>query len=230
MVVEYLDVGGHVPHVRGAFVADKEIDELLRQSEPKAHDAWQTAIGEEGIDPLAPKAAGSVIHKVKTSVREFKRRLRPPARPEEDIHLPILQGLMHRLLAGASSDETLPVIHNVVTANVQQELFAAEAPGRVSLRATVDIALVPHHFRPSDLMAVDLVYRFIEDGRSGSECASTVQPPDGFVRDGTSGNVFVGVLSKEPARFVLTTESYSSEWTGRLAVGAQALPEKERRP
>ena len=60
MVVEYLDVGQARPFVRGAFVADDEVDELLRQTEPKAHDSWQTRIEEAGSDPDAPQVAEAV--------------------------------------------------------------------------------------------------------------------------------------------------------------------------
>ncbi len=41
MVVEYSEVGRKTPpYVRGAFVADPKINELLRATEPKGHDAW----------------------------------------------------------------------------------------------------------------------------------------------------------------------------------------------
>ena len=227
MVVECLDAGGHVPHVRGAFVADPEVDELLRQSEPKAHDGWQTTIGEEGIDPLAPKVAASVIEKVKTSVREFKRRLRPPARPEEDIHLPVLQGLLNRLLASGSSEDVPPPIRSLVESSVHQQLLAAEVPGLVRLRSTVELAIAPHHTRGSDLVVIEFGYRFIEDGRAGSDCSVSVVPPEGFTGAQLQPNSFIGTLTHERVQFVVTTENYSSEWTGRLSISARAATPEE---
>lgn len=42
MVVEYSERGQTPPFVRGVFVASSEIDDFLRQTEPKGHDRWQT--------------------------------------------------------------------------------------------------------------------------------------------------------------------------------------------
>ena len=42
MVVEYWNAGRTMPFVRGAFIADNSIDDALRDTEPKSHDAWQT--------------------------------------------------------------------------------------------------------------------------------------------------------------------------------------------
>ena len=97
------------------------------------------------------------------------------------------------------------------------------------LRAMVFIALEPNRPLAPELVAVELAYRFIEDGRGGSECATTVRAPDGFVRDGTTPNVFVGPLSADTVQFQVTTESYSSEWTGRLSVGARVVTDTELR-
>lgn len=231
MVVEYLDVGGHVPHVRGAFVADPDVDELLRQSEPKAHDSWQTAVGEEGIDPLAPKVASSVLHKVRTSVREFKRRLRPPARAEEDIQLPVLQGLMRRLLAGASTGDAALLKRSPFVTTVEQRLLASDVPELVVAQASVTVSPEPNLVPIAESIVVELAYRYIENGKGGSAVKLDIVPPEGFRRDERSADayLFVGVLSADPVRFTVTTESYSREWTGRLSVGARKSSEGDVR-
>ena len=42
-------------------VADDQVDELLRQTEPKAHDAWQTKVDEGGVSPAAPEVAKAIV-------------------------------------------------------------------------------------------------------------------------------------------------------------------------
>ena len=73
MVVQYFDVGGAAPVVRGVFVADDDIDDLLRQTEPKAHNSWDTETGADGVHPDAPGAAKAVLERVKRSTFDFRK-------------------------------------------------------------------------------------------------------------------------------------------------------------
>ena len=79
MVVQYFDVGGAAPVVRGVFVADDDIDDLLRQTEPKAHNSWDTETGADGVHPDAPGAAKAVLSASSAAPLTFAKRcvLRP---------------------------------------------------------------------------------------------------------------------------------------------------------
>ena len=225
MVVEYLEVGSHPPFVRGAFVADEEVDDLLRQSEPMAHDAWQTKVEVEGIDAAAPKVAEAVTKNIKDAVRDFRKRVKPPLPKEDDIRLPMLQDLMRKLLAGTGpvTPPPPPPETRLLSVNVEQDLQAAGAD-QVFLRAKVSVALSSHVEDESAKVKVDLRYRFVEDNRTGEECPVTIEAPDEFTRQADGS--YVGELGHRPMRFVLTTEPYSCDWTGRLVAGG-AILEKE---
>lgn len=229
MVVEYLEVGSQAPHVRGVFVAHEAIDDLLRQSEPKSHDEWQTEGAEEGIDPQAHKVAASVTAKVRTAVRDFRKRLRPPSPPEDVIVLPTLQGLLRNLQRhGGAGGELQPPTGDGIRTDIQQQLLAGEDPTTVRMRATVTLRRdLTIHPAPV-LVAVELQYRFQEDERSGAACKAFVKRPPAFGWDGPAGGRLVGELGDEPARFVLNTASYSSDWTGRLAVEVELVKERAR--
>jgi hypothetical protein len=59
-------------------------------------------------------------------------------------------------------------------------------------------------------------YRFVEDGRIGTEhCPLTITAPSGFmeVREG----VFLGRLDNSPATFAILSSPYSADWTARLS-------------
>ena len=230
MVVEYLDVGGQVPFVRGAFVADAEIDDLLRQSEPKAHDSWQTAVGEEGIDPHAPKVAASVQQKIRASVREFRKRIRPPELPEDEVYLPTLQGLMRRAGHGGPIAVSTPARRSPVSTTVEQNLVPADESGKVVCRATVGVRPESVETVGSEPVHVEFSFRFVEDGRSGRECPFTVFSPKGFASHATIPNCFIGPLAVSGAKFELVSDSYSSEWTARLIVQAGWAAEMAARP
>lgn len=225
MVVEYLEVGQRVPFVRGAFVASEEIDDLLRQSEPMAHDAWQTDAGEEGIDPASPKVAAAVLRKSREAVADFRKRLRPPVPREEDIRLPLLQDLFRKLLDGAAPGPPSPPPlgeKRLISIRVKQELEPAETVGMVRAAATVGYALSPNFDGEAANVALTIEYRFVEDGRSGEQCAVDVVAPQGFTRTTDAGK-FVGRLTREPVDFQLTTHAYSGEWTGRLVATSEIL-------
>ena len=87
MVVEYYEAGRSRPFVRGAFVAADEVDELLRQTEPKAHDSWQVRV-DEADDPGRLAVADAVLRRIREHVRKFRDQLKPAARPAEDVRLP----------------------------------------------------------------------------------------------------------------------------------------------
>jgi hypothetical protein len=78
MIVEYLDAGGAKPFVRGTFVAHEDVDDLLRQTETRAHDAWQTRVGDDSVHPDAPKVAKAVLQRIKNNVGSFRNALKPP--------------------------------------------------------------------------------------------------------------------------------------------------------
>ncbi|MCZ7531742.1 MAG: hypothetical protein M5U31_16265 [Acidimicrobiia bacterium] len=65
MVVEYLPTGQNQPYVRGTFIADDDVDELLRQTEPKGHDSWQRRITGGGVDPDAPEVATAIQRRIR---------------------------------------------------------------------------------------------------------------------------------------------------------------------
>ena len=63
---------------------------------------------------------------------------------------------------------------------------------------------------------VRLRYKFVEDGRSGSECALTIVPPKGFEEVEGLPGAFKGKLHKQSVTFEVVSDAYDPDWTGRL--------------
>ena len=84
---------GRPPYVRGVFVADDEIDDLLRQSEPKAHDAWVTKMNnlEDAVNEEAPKVASETL-KQSLHLHESSVKAKPPLPDIGDLRLDGVQG------------------------------------------------------------------------------------------------------------------------------------------
>ena len=226
MVVEYLEAGRARPYVRGVFVADENVDQLLRQTEPKAHDAWQTRIDEGGVDPHAPEVARAIIDRVKSNVSAFRKSLKPPPRPAEDIRLPELEKLFRNLI----DDKGIvapppPAGDRPFSIKVNQRLVEApDDPMRIRLEGSVRFALFDNPDLPDEVEAdLTLSYRFVEDGGNGEEATLIVDAPTELARRGELPYAFRGTVGHEYVDIAFTSESYPADWTGRLKADAEIV-------
>jgi hypothetical protein len=105
MVVEYFQCGTQPPFVRGTFVADQLVDDLLRQTEPKAHDAWETKASDDAIDRDAPKVAASALRQVRAAVDAYRKELKPALPKLEDVKLKELSRLFGSILDSSGNEQ-----------------------------------------------------------------------------------------------------------------------------
>ena len=109
MVVEYYEAGHAAPYVRGVFIADGSVDEALRATEPKAHDAWQTTASEsDDIAPADTRCAKQIISRIRTAVADFRRQLKPERHRHADYVLPAFDRAMRKLIAGPARPRPVP--------------------------------------------------------------------------------------------------------------------------
>ncbi|SVD95710.1 uncharacterized protein METZ01_LOCUS448564, partial [marine metagenome] len=67
MVTEYYECGpGRTSQIRGVFLADDSVDDLLKSTEPKQHDRWSETKGMGGVEDEAPEIARRVHAHTKT--------------------------------------------------------------------------------------------------------------------------------------------------------------------
>lgn len=82
MVVKYHSTGrsrGSLSNVVGCFIADSEVDEVLRLSEPPPHDEWDPAAQRLKIrSDDYPAVVASVLDRIKRSFKDFQRTASPP--------------------------------------------------------------------------------------------------------------------------------------------------------
>jgi hypothetical protein len=226
MVVEYHEVGKQQPHVRGTFLAHDDVDDLLRQTEPKAHDAWQGSLVEEGVDPEAPKVAKELLRRISKEVRDFRKRLKPPHPREQDVRLPVFEDLLKGVLEnrgkvgeppppGQPRSVAIRISQRVETVG-SQILLRAEAKFSLTKDLEIERARCQLHFR----------YAFDEDGRLGEDCEITVSTVPGFEQQAAGkrgGVVMVGELSHEAVDFEIVSVPYDPDWTGQLIVSGEII-------
>ena len=216
MVVEYYEVGRPTtrPLVRGVFVADDDIDEALRDTEPKGHDRWQTEPGETAGESAA-SVARNVLNKIRKNVAAFRRTLKPRPRPREKIVLPLFDRMMRKLLQGDGGPAPPPAGPRPFTISVTP---MAEAVGDNNVRVSgqAEYGLSEDYEHEDCQVRIRLRYVLDEDGTAGTDVKLSITPPPGFERGSREG-VYTGELRKRSsATFDFVSESHSALWTGRF--------------
>lgn len=94
MVVEYAPLGRAAPPAVGAFLADPDIDEILKLSEPPNHDRWDQESRRLEIAKPDEDTAREVVRQVrkrlKDQMRRFQAQASPPG-PREERRLRVLE-------------------------------------------------------------------------------------------------------------------------------------------
>ncbi len=218
MVVEYLEAGTKAPYVRGVFVAGDSVNDVLRATEPKAHDAWQAIDNEQG------RVAAQILRRVKQGVIKARRELSPPRHPPETIELAYFDRLMKLLMSGQGSRSSGPVAETRdLTINLHHQSDAT-ADGQIELSGHAVIGFSEHFEADQAVVEVAIAYRYLEEDRVGDLVDLDVELPSGFAKVPDTQNCFRGTLVRgQNARFEFLTNPYSAEWTGRLVVSADIV-------
>lgn len=229
MVVEYFPAGQSPPYVRGVFIADDQVDDLLRRTEPRAHDAWRTEADDGDVAGEAAETASTILRKIKYAVNNHRQRLKPPVPRAEDVVLPHFNAIMRRVLAGAGKGGN-PPIADVRPVSIRMEYGPEVVSGsRIRVSGSVVFSLSEHHAGEDASVEVGLSFRFVEDDRVGEAAEMVIRPPTkpSFVR--VREGVFVGQLTREEtARFRFETEPYDPDWSGRLVATGSIVSDRNR--
>jgi len=224
MVVEYLNAGRTAPFVRGVFVASDEVDELLRLTEPKGHDSWQTKSYDGDLDHRATEVADAITRRTKQNVATFRNSIKPPVPPPEDVHLPYFDRFIRNVLAGKGSGWNPPVADNRPFSIRLSQRPEPAANAQIKLAGTARYSFSEHFEGEASDVVISLQYRFLEEDRVGQFIQLRVRPPSGFMEEEGKPSSFVGHLRRgEEALFEFESEPYAPEWSGRLFANGELL-------
>lgn len=225
MVVEYLEAGVAKPFVRGTFVAHDDVDDLLRQTEPRGHDAWQPEVGDDSIDAAAPAVAKAILGRIRNNVATFRRDIKPPIPDRRDLRLPELEKLFRLVVESDGTNRPPPPPGGPRTIAIQIPHCEAEPveDGRIRLNARVVFQLTDRHPASRARVRVGVRFPFVEETRSGARAELAVSPPAGFVAVGD--NVFEGEVGADPVALAVTSAPYPAGWSGRMVATADIVDE-----
>ena len=211
-----------IPYVRGTFVADAAIDDLLRQTEDKAHTKWETK-KLAGTDPHSSGVAHQVQVRLSDKVREFKNRFKKPAPRPGDLNLPILDELS-RLMKGKKPKMPDPERRQVEIRLVTPAHVVPQSDGQLACCASVEFSVAdwvwPIADQESVEVSVTLSIAFVEDEKLGDLIGITAKPHGAKFKlshEKSGRLVFAGTLKPDQnVTFDVTSAAYSPDWTVRF--------------
>jgi len=221
MVIEYLEAGQSPPYVRGAFIAEPSLDDTLRLTEPKAHDAWRTKAEDGEVNPEAAAISDHVIRRIKQSVHNHRNRLKPPVPPPEELNLPFFNEIMRRVMSGMGQGTRQPVPDTrPISIHLDHQPRESSLEGLIELAGSATYGLTAHFDGDRAPVTLTIAYRFIEDDRVGEHAELRINAPSGFT-EATPG-VFTGFIDRDDAaRFDFVSVPYDPTWSGRLIVNGE---------
>ena len=229
MVVEYLEAGANAPFVRGVFVADSSVNEPLRLTEPKAHDAWQTTASSD-VPAAFADLAKSLKRRIRLAVTAFKNELTPIPKPAEDLRMPEFDRIMRVLMrggGGGGGKPTPPPSDERPFSIRPGGRLASRDDGLLFLEGTARIEFSPHHNadpESCDEIEVSVTYRFMEEDHPRGFVEMAIQPPSGFSLVPGRTDLYRGLLFPgTPVEFEYLSEDYDPNWTGKLFVAANLV-------
>jgi hypothetical protein len=235
MVVEYFVPNSQAPYVRGVFLADQDVDDFLRQTEPSLHDSWNTTQHLEGIDPDAPPIAKTILSTIRRKVDEFRKDLRPPAPEKGKFRLTELEKLWKQLFKGGPDvpppPPGLPPEISINAPPGKQDIHeCTHDSSKIQMTAPVNVSLTDHVTDTEVEVMVTISYRFLEDNRAGtaqdSRCSLTVtKMADGFEAHAKRADTYIGSLKRDadPVTFEVESEAYDPDYSGRITINAERL-------
>lgn len=213
MVVSYFDnfQTKRVP-IRGVFVANDQADSLLRETEPAAHDQWNTNSDTTEISDAATATAKKVIDDVRKAVNEFAKELAPPA--PDTRALPEFDKLFGKFFGSGTTVSPPPANPLPVHIEIKNQDLK-EKNGEIFMEAKVILMLDENHKNLRMKIAFNPSLRILEDeSRAGESIPLKIDPKTDkenwlFDNDQLIGNLERGKkyefkIKSEPYDFLLS--------------------------
>jgi len=218
MVVAYLrQWQTQLPGVVGTFVAADEIDDMLRASEPPAHDRWD-AEARRLEEPTGDhrRIVERTLGSIKRHLKQFQNSASPPP-PAKPKRLSVLERTLASFLTASKGGTPPPPVPSAAPISLSYESepkVSTTNDGRLRLSATFVVRAKADYEGEALSLRIKAACAIIEDGQVGDslpiqiDCSLASEPSE----DGW-WDIQVGV--GEIARFQCQSAPYDNTWTVR---------------
>lgn len=213
------------PSMVGAFFADDAIDDVLRASEPPAHDRWDV-----GARRLQDQTGNKrlIVKRVLENIRRHLKACQssasppPPPRPKR---LTILERTLASFLTptkagtsyqGGSSTAPIHLIYD-------QEPRAEAAGDKLRLRAVFTVKLKSEWDVDTLHTRLRVTCPVIEDGQAGETIGVSIKSSASVKDDSTKEGWQSFKLGKSAVKFECVSETYDPLWTVRFVPEVEAV-------
>ena len=226
MIVNYRTFSGiGIPHVRGLFIADESIDDLLRQTEDSAHTKWDEETKTD--HPSSPIIAREVKKRLREKLNEFRQKFAPPPPKPGNSNLPVLDDLS-KLMKGKKKKTIDPEPRQVLVRILEAPSRTVTKDNQLVCKAEVEFQVADWVWElisePTVEVTVSVPIAFVEFDTVGDHLATNVLcSNDKFLSNGSPSDTqsFVGPLGPgETVQFTIKSEKYSPDWTVRFSPSA----------
>lgn len=214
------------PPMAGAFLAHDEIDDILRASEPPAHNEWdRNARRLQDSSGHKRQVVDRVLTGIKRSLKDSQKAASPPP-PPRPKRLTIMEKTLASLLSGSKrgrsgvggGEVSLAPIHLTYdkepAAEVDGQKLRLTAVFSVRLKADEDVDQLEARLR--------VTCPVVEDNELGESLAVSVVTTEKIKEDPESqGWKRITIRRDRASKFMCETESYDPSWT------VQFIPEVE---
>ncbi|MCS6954505.1 MAG: hypothetical protein NZM33_16810 [Bryobacteraceae bacterium] len=227
MVVVYHDPGGRgTSSIAGAFLAHEDIDNVLKLSEPPAHDKWEPSCARLET-PEDKELVRSLLNRIRREARSFRAELRPP----EPSRVAVADELTRWLaqLFGPGSPSRPPPTHGASPISIQYSEGPDVQPedgtgSRLVVSAKIRVA-VADGTPPTRVRVIFRCPVQEEESDGGDDVPLSVEAPDGFLQEAGDLPTFVGSLEPgRPVHFGVRSQPYEADWSVRLEPEVEVIP------
>jgi hypothetical protein len=209
------------PPVVGAFMADRDIDRILKLSEPPAHNQWDRGAHRlKGVEDGA-ETIKSLHQRIKSRVKEFQKKVRPPEpkRPKKLLHL---ERELSKWLGAGKKSASRPDRPETPISLRWPDGVKVRPAGTDALEAFGDV-FVSIDKNEEYLSALPVVVSFtcliVEEGSATKASAHPVEVEvdhDGSVVRGEGPSFRLALRKESQTRFSVRTAPYDRRWTIKL--------------
>lgn len=219
MVIEYRRInGGRRQLIRGAFVADDAVDDLLRAAEPPLHDQWQVNTSRDVSTEDRTRirdAVRAIKDELNTRVREFALQIEPRD-SERKRPIQMMDDLIARLAAGRHVGPPPPPPGGTLPVQIKgsQRLYAEDA-GMVRSEFELKLQLQDAASKSVRKCLVELDFRWDEGDRHSRDMVpmAVSASKDADLSEVEPGVIEVRVYKDRPIEIKLKTDSYPDMWS-----------------
>jgi hypothetical protein len=214
-----------MPGVVGAYVADDEIDDILRAAEPPAHDRWDSEARRlQEPSGRNRRVVERVLGTIKRTLKQFQASASPPP-PPKPKRLSVLERTLASFLA-ASKGGTIkgpdPTSAPISLTYDHEPRVEAASDGRLRLFAAFSVRLKNEEVAEALDLKVRATCVIVEDGQAGDALPMTISSPADEEAD-ADGWITVELVPQSVLKFQCETAPYDNAWSVRFIPEVQPV-------